>query len=138
MTTYVDTSALLKLYVEEPDSDVAHSILLADPTLVTSWITLVEARRNLARLLDGVPLRRAREACETDLDRMALLTPTERICRAAAEIAEHLSVRSLDALHLAAAQSLGGDLRGGRSAKGHSRARPVFAQRRRRYRWKLR
>ena len=52
MTTYVDSSALLKMYVEEADSDVADQLLAADPVLVTSWVTLVEVRRNLARLAE--------------------------------------------------------------------------------------
>ena len=34
MTTYVDTSALLKLYVEEPDSDVAQRTYMAPGTLL--------------------------------------------------------------------------------------------------------
>lgn len=106
MTTYVDSSALLKRYVDEFDSDDAVRLLDADPVLVTSWVTLVEVRRNLARLLDGSALSRAREACERDFDGMALVMVDERIGRRAADIAEVLGVRSLDALHLAAAQQL--------------------------------
>lgn len=106
MTTYVDSSALLKLYVDEVDSDDAQRLLDADPVLVTGWLTLVEVRRNLARLLDGRALSRAREACERDLDGMALVNLDERGWRRAADIAEITGVRSLDALHLAAAQQL--------------------------------
>jgi predicted nucleic acid-binding protein len=106
VTTYVDASALLKLYIDEADSDDAQRILDADPVLVTAWITLVEVRRNLARLLDGSALARAREACERDLDAMAIVSLDERGWRRAADIAEVLGVRSLDALHLAAAQQL--------------------------------
>ncbi|MFM8311249.1 MAG: type II toxin-antitoxin system VapC family toxin [Ilumatobacteraceae bacterium] len=106
MTTYVDSSALLKLYVDEPDSDDVQRILDADPVLVTAWISLVEVRRNLARLLAGASLARAREACERDFDAMALVSLDERGWRRAADIAEVLGVRSLDALHLATAQQL--------------------------------
>jgi len=106
VTTYVDSSALLKLYVQEADSADAVEIVNADPVLVTSWVTLVEVRRNLARLLEGVALRRAQEVFEHDLDLMAVVNPDERVWRAAAEIAEHLSVRTLDAVHLATAQHL--------------------------------
>lgn len=35
MTLYADTSALLKRYVEEDDSDLAVELLDSDPTLVT-------------------------------------------------------------------------------------------------------
>ncbi len=106
MTTYVDTSALLKRYVDEHDSDVADRWLTADQVLVTSWLTIVEVRRNLARLLTGAVLRAAREAFERDLDAFALVAADETTCRTAATIGEQLGVRSLDAIHLASAQRL--------------------------------
>jgi hypothetical protein len=106
VTTYLDSSTLLKLYVDEADSDDAQRFVDADPVLVTAWVTLVEVRRNLARLLDGPVLARAREACERDLDAMALVSLDERGWRRAADIAETLGLRSLDAVHLAAAQQL--------------------------------
>lgn len=43
---------------------------------------------------------------EHDLDVLAVVNPDEQVWRAAAEIAEHLSVRTLDAVHLATAQRL--------------------------------
>jgi uncharacterized protein len=106
MTTYVDSSALLKLYVDEADSEDAVRLLRADPVLVTAWVTLVEVRRNLARLLDGAALARAREHCERDFDAMALVSLDERVWRRSADIAETLGVRTLDALHLGVAQML--------------------------------
>ena len=51
MTLYVDSSALLKRYVDEPDSDTAETLLRSDPSLLTARHTIVEVRRNLARLL---------------------------------------------------------------------------------------
>lgn len=107
MTLYVDSSALLKLYLDEADSPYAQEIIDADPVRVTAWVTLVEVRRNLARLLEGSSLTRLREACERDLDAMALVNLDERGWRRAADIGEVLGVRSLDAVHLAAAQQLG-------------------------------
>jgi predicted nucleic acid-binding protein len=106
MTTYVDSSALLKLYVDEIDSDDAQRLIDVDPVLVTAWVTYVEVRRNLARLLSGAALARAREACERDFDAIALVNFDERGWRRAAEIGESIGVRSLDALHLATAQQL--------------------------------
>jgi len=106
VTTYVDTSALLKRYVDEDDSDIADAWLRADPVLVTSWVTLVEARRNLARLLDGTALADARRQLLADLDHVAMMAVDEPLSRAAAEIGEVLGVRSLDAVHLASAQRL--------------------------------
>jgi len=106
MTTYVDSSALLKRYVNEPDSDVADRLLAADPVLVTSWVTLVEVRRNLARLVEPADLPVLRQQLVSDLDGFALVSIDEVVCESAAEIGEHLGVRTLDALHLACAQRL--------------------------------
>lgn len=106
MTTYVDASALMKRYVDEPDSVVAERWLDADAVLVTSWVTLVEVRRNLARLLQGAALASARAQLDRDLDAFALVAVDEVVCRSAADIGEVLSVRSLDAVHLASAQRL--------------------------------
>lgn len=106
MTTYVDSSALAKLYVDEPASALAVEILSVDPVLVTSMLTVVEVRRALARHFTGINLVRARETFEADLDRMALVQPTESTWTYAADIAEELEVRSLDALHLAVAKRL--------------------------------
>ena len=106
MTTYVDSSALLKNYFAEPDSSVAERLLGSDPVLVTSWVTLIEVRRNLARELRGAELREAKDQFAADLDSMALVVVDEATCRAAAQIGEQLGVRSLDAIHLASAQRL--------------------------------
>lgn len=106
MTLYVDSSALLKAYVDEPDSDVAVAHLQSDDVLVTSWVTVVEVRRNLSRLLSATSARAAVSAFERDIDAFALVAAGEEVCRAAGRIGEVLGVRSLDAIHLASAQSL--------------------------------
>jgi uncharacterized protein len=106
MTTYVDSSALLKNYFAEPDSSLAERLLNSDSVLVTSWVTFVEVRRNLARALRGAELREAKDQFVADLDSMALVAVDETVCRAAAQIGEQLGVRSLDAIQLASAQRL--------------------------------
>jgi predicted nucleic acid-binding protein len=106
VTTYVDSSALLKRYVDEHDSAVAETLLASDPVLVTSWITVVEVRRNLGRLVDPADLRQIKQQLDVDFDSLALISCTESTARTAADIAETLGVRSLDALHLASAQQL--------------------------------
>jgi len=106
VTTYVDSSALLKRHIEEHDSDVADTLLEADPVLVTSWITAVEVRRNLARLVDAKDLAELRRQFDADLESFALIACTESTVKVAADIADTLGVRSLDAIHLASAQRL--------------------------------
>jgi hypothetical protein len=104
VSTYVDSSALLKRYVEEADSAVADGLLRADTELLTARHTVVEVRRNLARLLSGRDLVAARSAFTHDLRSFSIVELDEATCESAASIAETTGVRTLDALHLAAAQ----------------------------------
>ena len=106
MTTYVDTSALLKRYVSEPDSEFAISLIDADEVLATSWLTVVEVRRALSQLLHGNELTSALQVVHDDIERMAMVLPDAITWQSAADIAAALSVRSLDAVHLACAQRL--------------------------------
>ena len=108
MSLYVDSSALLKRYVDEADSDVANALLASDPSLLTARHTIVEIRRNLARLLDERDATAAKAAFMDDIARFGIVELDEVTCAAAADIAELTGARTLDALHLAAAQRLGG------------------------------
>lgn len=104
MSTYVDSSALLKRYVEEADSATADTLLRSQGSLLTARHTIVEVRRNLARLLAGRDLAAARAAFTEDLRSLSIIELDEATCESAATIAETTGVRTLDALHLAAAQ----------------------------------
>ena len=106
MSTYVDSSVLLKRYVEEADSAAADGLLRADPALLTARHTIVEVRRNLARLLSARDLAIARAAFTNDLRSVSVIELDEATCDSAAAIAETTGVRTLDALHLAAAQRI--------------------------------
>lgn len=108
MSLYVDSSALLKRYIDEPDSGAALEWLDSDPELITGRHTAVEVRRNLARLLDAADLARVKRAFSSDLESFGIVELDATTCELAATIAETTGVRSLDALHLAAAQRVGG------------------------------
>jgi uncharacterized protein len=108
VSLYVDSSALLRRYVDEPDSEVADSFLRSDSSLLTARHTIVEVRRNLARLVAGRELASARSAFATDLEVLSIVELDEVTCDGAAQIAEVTGVCTLDALHLAAAQRIGG------------------------------
>ncbi len=107
MTLYVDSSALLKRYVDEPDSPLADQFMAADPILVTSRLTQIEIRRNLTRLIAAEELGAIRRRFQSDLEAFAVVALDVVTCREAAEIAERTLCRSLDALHLAAARRIG-------------------------------
>jgi uncharacterized protein len=108
MSIYVDSSALLKRYVDEPDSDTADLLLRSDPSLLTARHTIVEVRRNLARLLEQREASAARSTFSEDAGVLSIIELDAVTCEAAAGIAETIGVRTLDALHLAAAQRTGG------------------------------
>lgn len=107
MTAYVDSSALLKRYVDEADSALADQLLASDPELVTGRHAVVEVRRNLARLLEPTAATAARAAFAEDLRAFAVVELDAATCELAATIAEQTGVRTLDALHLGAARRLG-------------------------------
>lgn len=107
MTLYLDSSALLKRYVDEPDSEVAERYLLADPDWATARHTEVELRRNLPRLLSGESLLQARLSFQRDWENLDVVELDAMTCSLAATAAELTGARTLDALHLAAAQRLG-------------------------------
>jgi predicted nucleic acid-binding protein len=65
-------------------------------------------RRNLARLLDEHDATAARAAFVEDIDVFGIVELDAVTCEAAASVAELTGARTLDALHLAAAQRLGG------------------------------
>ncbi len=107
MTLYVDSSALLKRYVDEHDSEAAVGLMATDPVLVTCRLTEVEVRRNLTRLLDGSALAASRRQFSQDLDVFALVAVDAVTCNEAARIAEQTLCRSLDAIHVASALRAG-------------------------------
>lgn len=111
MVLYVDSSALLKRYVAEHDSEVADSLMASDPVLATSRIAEVEVRRNLARLLNDEDVGSAKRQFLEDLDAFALVAIDPTTCNEAARIAETTLCRSLDAVHIAAALRAGPETR---------------------------
>ena len=107
MTIYVDASALFKRYVDEPDSAACEEILESD-ALATGRQTIVEIRRNLARLVAPGQIAEVRGRFDRDLEAIAIVELDEATCETAAAVAEVTGVRTLDALHLACAQRVGG------------------------------
>lgn len=107
MAFYVDSSAAVKLVVEEPETAALSAwAVTRDGDLVSSDLVRTELLRATKRAAPD-RLVRAREV----LDALVLMElPTAVFERAA--ILEPEVLRSLDALHLAAALELGDDLDG--------------------------
>ena len=107
MSVYVDASALLKVYVEESESVEARRLLVDPTTWTTGRHTIVEVRRNLARVLTGPSLERIRTWFEDHWVDVTVVELNELVCDRAAELAELTGIRTMDALHLAAAAQAG-------------------------------
>jgi len=108
LSVYVDSSALLTVYLDEPETDAAEQ-LLTGKRWVSGRHTLVEVRRSLHRVLDGSELDRARRRFTHDWGEIDAVDLGEAATELAAELAERTGVRSLDALHLGAAAIAGAD-----------------------------
>lgn len=104
---YVDSSALVKRYVEEPESSRSNGLLDADQDWITAAISEVEIRRVLAIRLEGPALADARAGFLRDWERTAVVALDATTLGQAAALAEATRVRSLDAIHLAALSRAG-------------------------------
>lgn len=101
---YLDTSAYLKLVVREPESAALRNELADWPARTSSTLLAVEAVRAARRIGDA-----AGDRAEAGLDTVALV-PMDPAVLAAARRLDPRALRSLDAIHLATALSLGDDL----------------------------
>jgi predicted nucleic acid-binding protein len=107
---YLDTSALVKLYVEEQGSgQVRHAIENAE-RVVTHGIAYVEARAAFRRRATDAPdadtLQRWRRDFEADWPKLDVVGAVQTLLHRAGELADLLSLRAYDAVHLAAAEAL--------------------------------
>ncbi len=108
MTQYLDSSALLSVILDEPRADAVRDRLARDAEWSTARHTLVEARRNIVRLVAPEHVERARRAFMLHWDRTSIIEVDADVCASAAALAERTGIRTLDALHLAAALRRGG------------------------------
>ncbi|MGC1207826.1 MAG: type II toxin-antitoxin system VapC family toxin [Ornithinimicrobium sp.] len=112
MITYVDTSTLMKLIVDEEGSDRAELIWQSADSVASVSLIVVEARAALAAAARGKRLSAAQlHVAQTELaafvDCLNLVEVTEELIESAARLAEAESLRGYDAVHLAAALFVG-------------------------------
>jgi len=118
VSAYLDTSAFLKLFLEESESSLVAAAIQESAELFALRLVLTEARVTLARLhrmnrLNRVGYLAALDAVGTFWEReIQVLELTEDVHRAAEHLAEiQPGLRTLDALHAGAAHILCKDLR---------------------------
>lgn len=112
MITYVDTSTLLKLLIDEDGSDRAERVWDAADTLASASLVIVEARAALAAATRGARMttqqhERAKDELSALTGDLHLAAVTDDLVERAANIAEDEGLRGYDAVHLAAALHLG-------------------------------
>lgn len=107
MTLALDASALVKRYLREPGRDLVLDTMEADPTWCASALARTEAMVALHRVAIGPHQQRALWAdLREDWDAF-LVVPVDEACLArAVEIGAAFGVRTVDAVHLAAADRL--------------------------------
>lgn len=112
MVVYLDTSALVKLYVEEEEGgELVRRAVEKSERTATSTIAYAEARAGLARkqregLFTAEELRRAVSDLDDDWLTYARLNVSNPVVRQAGELAERHALRGYDAVHLASAVRL--------------------------------
>ncbi len=106
MTLYLDTSSLVKLYVEEIGSDDVRELVGESVVVSTSTVAYPETRAALARLrrsgdLSPATFAAAKRSFERQWPAFFTLDVTEPVSREAGELAERYALGGFDALHLA-------------------------------------
>jgi len=105
---FLDTSALVKLYIVETDSPAIHAAVARAETVAVSRIAWAEAYAALARRAREVPadeaaIIAARQALARDWPHFFVVEVTQSVVERAGEFAETFALRGYDSVQLAAA-----------------------------------
>jgi len=119
---YLDTSALVKLYVDETGSTAVRACVERASLVATSRVAYVEALAALARKrregeFTQEEHERARGAFESDWANYFVIEVSERVTESGGKLIGQFALRGFDALHLASALLV----------REHTRTEVVFA-----------
>jgi predicted nucleic acid-binding protein len=108
---YLDTSALVKAYVEEERSCQVLQSMKSASASASHSVAYVEARAAFARLLREQVLNESewkilKGEFVADWENYLQIGTTQRLLERAGELAEAFTLRAYDSVHLAAAHSL--------------------------------
>lgn len=111
MTVYLDTSSLVKLYLNEPDSEAVAQLVEQADVVVTSVLSYPEARATFTRRVRERLLSSADSAIlarqfDQDWEKLVVITLGDELARAAGRLAHRHGVRGGDAVHLASFEEL--------------------------------
>lgn len=109
MIVYFDTSALLKLYLEEAESPDARQLAESATATCTHMITYAEMCAALAQAVRMQRITEAQrheqiESFAADWDALYVLPVDEPLVKRAGHLAEAFELRGFDSIHLAAAE----------------------------------
>lgn len=108
MILFLDTSALVKLYIVEAGSPATHEAVAKAETIAVCRIAWAEAYAALARRAREVPADEpatiaARQALMQDWPRFFIVEVTQTVVERAGEFADTFALRGYDSVQLAAA-----------------------------------
>ena len=112
MILFCDTSALIKLYIEEAGSSDIKSLLQESDAVVVCRIAWAEAFAALSRRAREVPedaslVEQAKAALAIDWPQFVVLDIDQRLVELAGEYADTFALRGYDSIQLAAAFEAG-------------------------------
>lgn len=108
---YLDTSAWLKLYIEEVGSGLVSTTVAEAEQVCTHLIAYTELRAALAKAQRMNRLTAEQKAMllpviEQDWETLNVILPTEMLIKRAANLADQFGLRGYDSVHLAAAEAI--------------------------------
>jgi len=113
MTLYLDSSSLVKLYVDEPESPAVARLAAEATVVTTSVVAYAEVCAALARLkrerrLTSLVVGRLIKQVDLDWGTFLTVEVTDALSRAAGLLADRLALRGFDAIHLASFELVAG------------------------------
>lgn len=111
MIIYLDTSSLVKLYVEEKDSQKVAALVESSKAIATSLVAYAEARAAFARrygenAFTPREYKRLISFFDEDWDNYLIVRVKKELVKLAGGLAERHGLRGFDAIHLSSALTL--------------------------------